>query len=257
MSISRCSSSWIRYSNASLTFIFRFLVRSPKMLGNMSLMLTSISSTPWLEMISNEGKFLSRTSISTMRSSSLPSRNCCRSFSRVRDCESPGEVVPSSANPAGEVSVRGAATGGSRMSSRRSSALSSALSVTFQFLFPYHLDRDFHQIADHRLHVASHISHFSELRSFHLQKRRIRQLRQPARDFRLPHAGRADHDDVLGDHFFGQLRRQFLPPHAIAQSDRHCALRVFLSHHMLVQLRDDLAWRELVQRNLLFVDSSR
>jgi hypothetical protein len=30
----------------ALTFIFRFLVRWPKMLGNMSFMLTSISSTP-------------------------------------------------------------------------------------------------------------------------------------------------------------------------------------------------------------------
>jgi hypothetical protein len=60
MSISDCSSSWIRYSKASLTFIFRFLVRWPKMLGSMSLMLTSISSTPWLEMISKDGKLRSR-----------------------------------------------------------------------------------------------------------------------------------------------------------------------------------------------------
>ena len=69
-------------------FILRFFVRWPKMLGSMSLMLMSISSTPWLEMISNAGKLRSRTSISTMRSSSLPSRSCSRSFSRVRGCES-------------------------------------------------------------------------------------------------------------------------------------------------------------------------
>src|SRR5579864_2500456 len=49
--------------SASFTFIFRFLVRCPKMFGSMSLILTSISSTPWFEMISKDGKLRSRTSI--------------------------------------------------------------------------------------------------------------------------------------------------------------------------------------------------
>src|SRR5438105_15165317 len=36
-------------------------------------------------MISNAGHDFSRVSISTLRSSSLPSRSCCRSFSRTRE----------------------------------------------------------------------------------------------------------------------------------------------------------------------------
>ena len=121
----------MRYSKASLTFIFRFLVRWPKMLGSMSLTLISISSTPWFEIISKDGKARSRTSISTVRSSSLPSRNCCRSFSRVRGCDSVNPVAPSMTTPpAGSAERDDDGVGGSRMSSKRSSAFNSALSDT-------------------------------------------------------------------------------------------------------------------------------
>ena len=67
-----------------------------------------------------------------MRSSSLPSRNCWRSFSRVRFEDSARAVLPSiTTPPAVEVcSGRGGGEGGNRISSSRSSALSSALSAT-------------------------------------------------------------------------------------------------------------------------------
>src|SRR5882762_1260133 len=82
-------------------------------------------------MISKDGKLRSRTSISTVRSSSLPSRNCWRSFSRVRLCDSPpDEVAPSSTKPPVELSAGLGVAGGRRISSKRSSALSSALSAT-------------------------------------------------------------------------------------------------------------------------------
>src|SRR5579864_6244787 len=75
-------------------------------------------------MISNEGIERSRTSTSTMRWSSLPSRSCTRSFSRVRctcsrRCDS-------------EAGLASAGTGeaGSSRSSRRSSADCSARSAT-------------------------------------------------------------------------------------------------------------------------------
>src|SRR2546427_135962 len=92
----------------------------------MSLILTSISSTPWLEMISNEGMARSRTSTSTMRWSSLPSRSCARSFSRVRfSCS---RLADSAAGFAGSRGAAGA--GGSNRSSTRSSADCSARSAT-------------------------------------------------------------------------------------------------------------------------------
>ena len=74
-------------------------------------------------MISNAGKLRSLTSISTVRSSSLPSRSCVRSFSRVRFHCSLALRPFSSADPAG------VGIGGRRRSRMRSSALASALSA--------------------------------------------------------------------------------------------------------------------------------
>jgi hypothetical protein len=106
------------------------------MLGSMSLMLTSISSTPWLEMISKAGIDFSRTSSSTMRSSSLPSRNCWRSFSRVREPGSPARsgsllmLKPICCWSGLGFGGTCAGIDGNSRSSRRSSAFISALSAT-------------------------------------------------------------------------------------------------------------------------------
>src|SRR6266852_3912569 len=113
---------------ASATVILRFFFCWPKNPESMSLMLTSISSTPWLEMISNEGMARSRTSTSTMRWSSLPSRSWARSFSRVRfSCS---RLADSAAGFAGSRGVARAGAGGSNRSSTRSSADCSARSAT-------------------------------------------------------------------------------------------------------------------------------
>src|ERR1700722_6198558 len=76
-------------------------------------------------MISKDGIWRSRTSMSTMRWSSLPSRRCARSFSRVRwvcsrCCAASASVVLGA----------GGGDGGSRRSSTRSSAACSARSAT-------------------------------------------------------------------------------------------------------------------------------
>ena len=259
MSIRRCSSSWIRYSKASLTFIFRFLVRWPKMLGSMSLRLTSISSTPWLEMISKDGKLRSRTSISTMRSSSLPSRSCWRSFSRVRDLRL-AVIVGRRAfeHHAASWRLRRA------RSWRRKQKIQQALFGVefglvgdfFQLLLADHVDGDLDQVADHGLDVAAHVADFGELRGFHFQERRVRQLGQAAGDLGLAHAGGADHDDVLGNDFFRQLGRQLLAAHAVAQGDGDGALGVVLADDVLVELGDDLARSQFVERELFFFSGS-
>src|SRR6202044_1870761 len=75
-----------------------------------------------------------------MRSSSLPSRNCCPNFSRVRPDDSVSAVLPSITTPPeapeadedeadGEPDVCADPDGGSRISSNRSSAFSPALSA--------------------------------------------------------------------------------------------------------------------------------
>src|SRR5439155_27071012 len=61
---------------------------------------------------------------------------------------------------------------------------------------------------------------------------------------------RPDHQDVLRRNLFGELRRELLAPHAVAQPDRDGALGGALSDHVLVQLGDDLTRRQRVGRRL-------
>ena len=120
-----------------------------------------------------------------------------------------------------------------------------------QALFAHHVDGDVHQVADHGFHVAAHVAHFGELAGFHLEKRRIGEPGQAARQFGFADAGGPDHENVLGHHLVGHFGRQFLAADAVAQRDRHGALSFGLAHDVLVQLAHDLARRELVQDGLL------
>jgi len=126
----------------------------------------------------------------------------------------------------------------------------------FQALFAHHVDRYLHQVPDHRFHIAPNISHLGKFRGLHLQKRRIGQLRQAARNLRFAHARGPDHDDVLGHDVVGHVGGQLLPALTIAQRDRHCALGSALAHHVLVKLSHNLARRKLVERQILFFSGS-
>src|SRR5438876_277935 len=68
--------------------------------------------------------------------------------------------------------------------------------------------------------------------------------REAARDFGLADAGRPDHQDVLRRDFLGELRRELLPPHPVAQGDRDGALGGRLADDVLVELGDDLPRRQ-------------
>ena len=114
----------------------------------------------------------------------------------------------------------------------------------FGLLGADHVDRELDEIAHHRLDVAADVADLGELRRLDLDEGRLRQARQPARDLGLADAGRADHQDVLRRHLFGHLGRQLLPAHAVAQRDRHRALRLGLADDVLVELGDDLARRQ-------------
>ena len=123
-----------------------------------------------------------------------------------------------------------------------------ALGHFIELFFAHHVDGRLHEIAHHRFHVAAHVSHFGILRRFDLHERASRQPRQPPRDFRFAHAGGPDHQDILRQNVFGEFGLQFLPPHAVAQRDGHGFLRGVLPDDVFVELDDDFARRQLVER---------
>jgi hypothetical protein len=50
----------------------------------------------------------------------------------------------------------------------------------------------------------------------------------------------------FGADVFGEIRRQLLAPHAIAERDRHRALRLRLADDVLVELGDDFPRRQRI-----------
>ena len=127
-----------------------------------------------------------------------------------------------------------------------------ALADFVEALLAHHVDGDLHQIADHGFDVAADVADFGELAGLHLQERRIGELRQPARELGLAHAGGPDHEDVLGHHLIGHLRLQLLAADAVAESDGDGALGVGLADDVFVELADDLARSQLVQHRRIF-----
>ena len=93
--------------------------------------------------------------------------------------------------------------------------------------------------------IAADISDLGELGRFHLEKRRAGELRQAARDFGLADAGRPDHQNVLGQHFFAQTPIELQPPPAIAQRDRDRALGVGLADDEAVEFGNDFTGGEV------------
>ena len=111
-------------------------------------------------------------------------------------------------------------------------------------LSAHHVDRALDEIAHHRLDIAADVADLGELGRFHLDERRLRETREAPRDFGLPDAGRSDHQDVLRRDFLGELGRQLLAAHPVAQRDRNGAFGGGLTDDVLVQLGDDLPRRQ-------------
>ena len=106
-------------------------------------------------------------------------------------------------------------------------------------------DADLDQVAHDLLDVAADIADLGELGRLDLDERRAGEPRQPARNFGLADAGRADHQDVLRQHLLAQLVVELQPPPAVAQRDRDRALGVALADDEAVELGDDFAGREV------------
>ena len=117
-------------------------------------------------------------------------------------------------------------------------ALGANLDLAHPF-FADQLDGRLHKITDDRFDVAAHIADLGELRGLDLEKRGACEACQPARDLGLAHPGRADHDDVLRCDLLAQLRRQLLPPPAVAQGHRHRPLGGVLPDDETVELGHD------------------
>ena len=210
------------------------------MFESISLRSMPISSMPCPERTSTIGIVCCCVSSSTIRSSRRPARSWARSFSRVASREASGADLLQRAARVGLAARRG-----SRRSSRRSSASCSARSLHAR-----------HQLGLHHLTASSvrsriidstsrpDVADLGVLRRLDLDEGRLRELGQPPRDLRLPHAGGADHDDVLRRDLVAQLGRQLLAAPAVAQRDGHRALGAVLPDDVAVELGDDLRGRE-------------
>ena len=225
----------------------------------MSLRLMSISSTPWLEMISKVGEVALahidlHHALVQLALAELLAQLLARAL--MRFCPAPREpfnhLPPSPPSAVSAADAEAAAV--------EQPLFGVQLGLVFHFfqlLFAHHVDGDLHQVADHRLHIAAHIADFGELRGLHFQKRRVGQLGQPARNLRFAHARRPDHDDVLGHDLFGEIGRQLLPAHAVAQRNGHGALGGLLADDVLVQLGDNLARRQFIERESVLLQRYR
>src|SRR5262245_3231262 len=102
-------------------------------------------------------------------------------------------------------------------------------------------DARFEQIAHDLIDVAADVTHFGEFGGLDLDEGRARELGQAPRNLSLADAGRADHEDVLGQNLLAHVLVELLPAPAIAERDGDGALGVALTDDVAVELGDDLA----------------
>src|SRR5256885_1445606 len=122
-----------------------------------------------------------------------------------------------------------------------------------EFFLSDHVDGGFHKIADHRFHIAPHVTNFRVFRSFDLDEGAAGEAGQAARDFCLSHAGGANHQNVLGQNVFGDFRRKLLAADSIAQSDGDGALRRGLPGDVFVELGGAFPPRQIIESGEKFL----
>ena len=123
-----------------------------------------------------------------------------------------------------------------------------ALGDFVELFFADHVDGCFDQIADHGFNVAADVADFGIFRSFDFHERAARQAREAAGDFRLADAGGPDHQNIFRKNFLGQLRLKLLAANAVAQGDGDGFFRRVLPDDVFIELDDDFARSELVER---------
>ena len=123
-----------------------------------------------------------------------------------------------------------------------------ALGDFIELFLAHHVDGGLDQVADHGFDVAADVADFGVLRSFHFHEGAAGEARQAAGDFRLADAGGTDHQNIFGQNVFGHFGREFLAAHAIAQGDSDGFFGGVLADDVFVELDDDFARRQLVER---------
>ncbi len=122
-----------------------------------------------------------------------------------------------------------------------------------EFFLADHVDGSLDEIADHRFHIAADVADFGVFRSFDLDERAAGEARQPARDFCFSHAGRPNHQNILGQNVFRDFRWQLLAAHPVAQRNGYSALCRRLPDNVLVEFQDDFARRHVVESGEKFL----
>ena len=107
-------------------------------------------------------------------------------------------------------------------------------------LFPlgvaHQTEPNFEQVADDLIHIAADIANLGKFGRLDLDERRAGELGQAPRDLGLADAGRADHQDVLGQHLLAHLAFELLAAPTVAQGNGHSALGVALADDVAVEL---------------------
>jgi hypothetical protein len=110
-----------------------------------------------------------------------------------------------------------------------------------------HVDRALHQVAHHRLHVATDVPDLGELGGLDLDEWCAGEASEATRDLGLTNARGADEDDVVGRDLLAHLLARLLAAPAIAERYGHGLLSVGLANDVSIQLGDDLAGSEIRQ----------
>ena len=243
MSTSLACSSATRCSSASGTFMRRVRPRPWKSDPIMSFRFEPISSIDDPATTSNDGIGACAASISTVRSSSR-----CVAQLLAQPLARAARRVDRRAGRVGRGRGHAARRRQQQVQQPLLGGLPRLLLHLLGLLRPHHVHGQLHQVAHHRFDVAADVADLGELRRLDLDERRLRQPRQPPGDLGLADAGRADHQDVLRRHLLGDVGRQPLPAHAVAQRDGHGALGLGLADDELVELGDDLPRRQRADR---------
>ena len=106
------------------------------------------------------------------------------------------------------------------------------------------VDGDLDQVADDLFHITPDITDFGEFGGLDLDEGGLRQTGQAAGDLGLADAGRPDHQDIFGQHFFAHGAFQLLAPPAVAEGNGDGALGGGLADNVAVEFGDDLAGGE-------------
>ena len=115
----------------------------------------------------------------------------------------------------------------------------------FALALAHEMDGNLHQVAGDLVDIAADITDLGEFGRFDLDKGRLGQLGQAARDLGFADTGRSDHEDVLRRHFLGEILVELLTPPAIAQGQGHGLLGIGLADDEPVEFGDNFARRKI------------